>query len=68
VLEYYPVETKISSRHPVKYLQNILANDFGGSLSKLDHCTFKKMRVNNLTITYPNSNVKIPMLIEYLLM
>jgi len=37
VLEYYPVETKASGRHPVEYPQNILANDFGESLSKLDH-------------------------------
>jgi len=37
VLEYHPVETKASTGHPVKCPQSILANDFEGSLSKLDH-------------------------------
>jgi len=66
VLEHHPIETKASGRHPVECLQNILTNAFERSLSKLD-CTFKKMRANNLTITYPNPNVKIPtVLIEHL--
>jgi len=34
VLEHHSVKTKISGGHPV---ENILANDFRGSLSKLNH-------------------------------
>jgi len=35
VLEHHPVKTKDFGGHPVEYLQNILANDFGRKLSKL---------------------------------
>jgi len=37
VPELHPVETKASGGHPVECPQNILANNFEGSLSKLDH-------------------------------
>jgi len=37
VLEHRPVETKASGLHSVECPQNILANDFGESLNKLDH-------------------------------
>jgi len=42
MLEYHPIEAKASDGHPVEYPQNILANDFEGSLSKLDCCKFQK--------------------------
>jgi len=37
VLEHHLVKIKAFGGHPMEYLQNILANDFGGSLSKLDY-------------------------------
>jgi len=37
MLEHHSVETKASGGHPVECPENILANDFGGSLSKLNH-------------------------------
>jgi len=54
VLKHHLIETKASGGHPMECLQNMLVNKFG-SLNKLD-CTFKKIWVNNLTITYPNLN------------
>jgi len=66
VLEHHP-ETKVSGRHPVEWPQNILANDFGGCLSKLDHCLHSKKYRPIIWSLHPNSNVKVlTMLIEHL--
>jgi len=37
VLKHHPIKTKASSEHPVECSQNVLANNFGRSLSKLDY-------------------------------
>jgi len=64
MLEHHPIETKDFDGYLVECPQNILANDFEGSLSKLDHLLHvQKNAANNLTITYPNSNVKVPMML-----
>jgi len=67
-LKHYLVKIKDSGRHSVEYTQNILTNDSEKSLSKLDHyCTLKKILANNLSITYHNSNMKVPVILtEYL--